>query len=267
MDGFPAFAPELANGNDGFSADFFRHVAALEPGNFWFEGRNRLIQWGMQRHAGKAGNFLEVGCGSGFVLQSIRRGFPGTAVWGSEVFVEGLAFAAARLPGIPLIQMDAREIPFDSEFDAIGIFDVLEHVQEDEEVLAELKRALKPGGAVLITVPQHPMLWSAMDDFSFHKRRYTRSELNAKLLAAGFEILLMTSFVTLLLPAMLASRLGYRKGKTVAAGDALRIHPVLNRIFAAIVGWERTMIESGWRFPVGGSLFAIARRPSWGGTN
>lgn len=263
MEGYFAFAPALARQCDGFAPEYFPRLVELESGHFWFEARNRLILWAMQEYLPKAESFLEIGCGTGFVLSMVRRSFPATRLCGSEVFIDGLLFAAARLPGVDLFQMDARSIPFDSEFDGLGAFDVLEHIEEDQLVLGQIWRALKPGGAALITVPQHPMLWSAIDEHSFHKRRYTAKELRVKLQDAGFDVLHMTSFVSLLLPFMMLSRLRRgRYNKTIAPGAELEISSMLNRVFSNVLGWERWLIQHGCRLPAGGSLFAVARRPA-----
>src|SRR5690606_28048554 len=109
------------------------------------------------------------------------------------------------------MQMDARRIPFIEEFDVVGAFDVLEHVEEDEVVLAEIHQALKPDGHIVLTVPQHTWLWSPSDDYAHHERRYGLNELGKKVQAAGFKIQRSTSFVALLLPLMLLSRLRTKK--------------------------------------------------------
>jgi SAM-dependent methyltransferase len=158
--------------------------------------------------------------------------------------------------------MDARRIPFVSEFDAIGAFDVLEHVPEDSVALAQMFRALKPGGKVLITVPQHAWLWSTADDYAHHRRRYTRSELRTKLEAAGFRIAIVTSFVTLLLPVLLASRL--RQRGPVEDFDPiteLRMGRGLDRTLETFMNAERWLIRRSVRFPVGGSLLTVAEKP------
>src|SRR5262249_4226043 len=126
---------------------------------------------------------------------------------GSEVFANGLAFAHERMPDVSLSQMDARHIPFDAEFDVIGAFDVLEHIEEDELVLKQMYQATKAGGGIVLTVPQHRFLWSRIDEYSMHKRRYSRRELVGKVKHAGFQIQHVTSFVFFLLPLMLLSRL------------------------------------------------------------
>lgn len=261
VDGFFAFAPALAHQNDGFAPEYFPRLVELESGHFWFEARNRIILWALQKYLPQAESFLEIGCGTGFVISSIRTRFPAMRICGSEISIDGLPFAAARLPGVDLFQMDARSIPFDSEFDGIGAFDVIEHIEEDRLVLRQIWRALKPGGVVLIAVPQHPLLWSAIDEHSFHKRRYTAKELAGKLQEAGFDVLRLTSFVSLLLPLVLLSRLRLRRHAKLAPGAALKINPVLNQFFASVLGLERRLIERGFVLPAGGSLFAVARRP------
>ena len=160
VNGHLAFAPELAAESEGFEAHYFGLLAELEAGNFWFRSRNRLLIWALQRYFPEAKSFLEIGCGTGFVLSGIRKALPELALCGSEVFTAGLSFAAVRLPGIELFQMDARRIPFREEFDVIGAFDVLEHVREDEQVLSQMHQATRKGGGILVTVPHHPFLWS-----------------------------------------------------------------------------------------------------------
>jgi SAM-dependent methyltransferase len=179
----------------------------IQEGNFWFEARNRLFVDLVRRFANNATRVLEIGCGTGFVLRALHDALPGARLCGSEICASGLAYAWKRLEGrAEFLQMDARAIPFADEFDLIGAFDVLEHVEEDVFVLSEIHRAMRPGGISLLTVPQHQWLWSEIDAYSRHKRRYHSGELADKMRSAGFEILLSTSFVVTLLPAMFLSR-------------------------------------------------------------
>lgn len=261
LNGFWAFAPDLAEANDGFAGDFFESLADLEAGNFWFRARNRLVCWALRRHFPEASSFLEIGCGTGFVLSGIRREFPHWRLCGSEMFHLGLAFAEKRVPGVSLLQMDARRIPFEEEFDVIGAFDVLEHIEEDEAVLHQLRQATRPGGGIVLTVPQHRFLWSRVDEYSFHKRRYTRKELVEKVVRAGFEVRRVTSFVFFLLPVMLLSRLRQhgRQGRFDPLAE-YRLPRFADIGLERIMEMERGLIERGVSFPVGGSLLVLAGR-------
>jgi SAM-dependent methyltransferase len=260
-DGFLAYAPALAKEGDGFRSSYFAELADMEEGYFWFRARNRLIVWAVGKYCAGLHSFLEIGCGTGFVLYGISSAYPEVQLHGSEIFTTGLAFAVSRVPSVNLMQMDARQIPFVEEFDAIGAFDVVEHIEQDEEVLMQMRGALKQGGIMLLTVPQHAWLWSHTDEIACHVRRYSADELHRKVKSAGFEILRSTSFVTSLLPAMLLSRF-MKKSSTEGAGASVetRISPVLNRIFEMFMDVEIAMIRIGINFPMGGSRLIVARK-------
>ena len=261
IEGLPAWAPELARGGGGFKPEYFDDLARLEEGNFWFRARNRLITWALARYFPGMQSYLEVGCGTGFVLTGIAAAFPQAKLAGSEVFSAGLGYAARRVPRASFMQMDGRRIPFADEFDVIGAFDVIEHIEEDEAVLASMRAALRPGGGLLVTVPQHPWLWSASDEYACHVRRYTARELHDKVRRAGFEIVRSTSFVSLLLPAMLASRRRGSADKPFDPVDEFRISPATNRLLEAVLGAEIAAIRLGVSLPAGGSRLLVARRP------
>jgi SAM-dependent methyltransferase len=261
IDGFPSLAPELADGGAGFQPEAFADLSALEAGNFWFRARNRLIVWALHRHFPHIQRYMEIGCGTGYVLAGVAQAYPKAMLTGSEVFSAGLPYAASRVVNTELLQMDAKRLPYVDEFDVIGAFDVLEHIDEDETVLAEMLHALRPGGGIAITVPQHPWLWSYQDEYACHVRRYRVGELREKVLRAGFKVELETSFVSLLLPAMIASRMAQRKAPAESDAMAeLRLPTLINRAFEGVMNLERQLIRLGMRFPAGGSLLLIARR-------
>lgn len=258
-----SYAPEYARGGGGFKANYYAELARLEGANFWFRARNALILWAIRKYCASFESFLEIGCGTAYVLSGVAGAFPHARLRGSEIFVAGLEFAAERLPSADFMQMDAREIPFRDEFDVVGAFDVLEHIEEDERVLAQVYAALKPGGCLLLTVPQHPWLWSAADAYACHVRRYRPTELHRKMKNAGFEVRRSTSFVTALLPALMASRLA----RTNAVGQKFdplaefNISFWLNAMLEKVLAFERGLIRVGMNLPVGGSRLIVARKP------
>jgi SAM-dependent methyltransferase len=260
--GYPVLAPDLATAMDGFDAEFFGRLARVESEHFWFEARNRLLIWALRTYFPEASSLLEIGCGTGFVLFGLRNEFPRLFLSGSDIYTEGLEYARERVPSAIFFQMDACRIPFEDEFDVIGAFDVIEHVSEHEIVLSQMFYATRRGGGILLTVPQHPFLWSVADAYARHKRRYTMNELVAKVRATGFEIVRVTGFVSLLLPAMLLIR--RRKSKPTNEDDPLaelKIGRFSNVLLERILHFERRIIKSGFSFPFGGSLLVVAKRP------
>ena len=260
-DGILRFAEDPPEANGGFKPEFFPRLAQLEPDNFWFRARNQLIQWALRTYFSNATSFFEIGCGTGFVLAGLRENFPQMRLAGSEIYGAGLACARVRLPGVDLFQMDARRILFAQEFDVVGAFDVLEHLAEDEVALAQMFQVTRPGGGILVSVPQHHFLWSASDEHAKHQRRYDRAELRRKIERAGFSIERIISFVSLLLPLMICSRMQQKRERKVQPWRELEMNPALNRILESILSIERAMIKRGVSFPAGGSLLAIAKRP------
>lgn len=261
LNGIQAHAPEFAHGGGGFKPEYFSELSRLEAENFWFRARNELILWALRTYKPDASTFLEVGSGTGFVLTGIARAFPKLALSGSEIFLAGLSHAAERVPSAKFLQMDARRVPFVQEFDAIGAFDVLEHIEDDETVLAQLHCAIKPDGVLLLTVPQHPWLWSASDEYACHVRRYTCSEIEKKVLTAGFKISRSTSFVTSLLPAMMLSRFAQKKkAKEFDPASEFNINPALNRIFYSLMMLEVAGVRAGLNYSIGGSRLIVAKK-------
>ncbi|MHB8658456.1 MAG: class I SAM-dependent methyltransferase [Solirubrobacteraceae bacterium] len=246
-------------GNDGFDPAAYDVLAELEERSFWFRARNELINWALWHHFPSAQSMLEVGCGTGYVLRGLRAAAPRLRLTGGELHLRGLAHAVRSLSDVDLFQFDARRIPFTEAFDVVGAFDVLEHIDEDEHVLAEMRQALRSDGGIILTVPQHPWLWSDADDFGEHKRRYRRAELAHKVTAAGFEIRRQTSFMTLLLPLMAAARVSQRLSRR-AFDPAAEYHAArrIDRGLSLVADAERSLITRGLNLRVGGSLLVIA---------
>lgn len=261
INGFEAYAPEVAHASVGFPPDAFALLAKAEAENFWFKARNNLLLWILTKYSPNPASFLEIGCGTGFVLSGVARQFTRTKIYGSEISVEGLPFAKTRVPNAHLMQMDAREIPFADNFDVIGAFDVLEHIEDDELVIKQVYNALAHEGLFILTVPQHMWLWSAIDELACHVRRYEAEDIHAKLTRAGFKIVHSTSFVSLLLPAMYAAR---RKNRTPGNDNngmnELHLPGFLNRILYHIMKVEITLIKCGICFPFGGSRLVVAKK-------
>lgn len=263
QDGFALLAPELAALGSDYDPAGFARLSAAEPWHFWFAPRARLLGQLIQRHFPVAKAFLEVGCGTGYVTGVVAGLRSWERLMGAEVSADGLAHAARLLPRhVELVQMDARALPFRGAFDVIGCFDVLEHITEDREVLAGFARGLKPGGGVVLSVPQHMWLWSNADVQAQHKRRYARGELEEKCRAAGLEVVSSVSFASLTLPIMMASRIIPRRGMVSDGGtDEMRPPAWINASLRFLLQCEVTLSLGDVRWPLGGSRVVTARKP------
>lgn len=265
IQGFKCYAPELAVSNEDFPVEGFESLFRNEEKNFWFRSRNQVILSLFRKFSGiKPVKFLEIGCGTAYVLKAIVE--QGHDASGAEIHVEGLRFARIRLPEAELIQLDATRMPFENMWDAIGAFDVLEHIEADAQVMQEVLKALKPGGHFYITVPQYPWMWSYLDDVAFHKRRYTRQELKRKLKAAGYDVKFISSFVFTLFPAMALSRLLKKEEAPDQANrekidSEFNIPGWLNALFRNLLRVDEFFIRLGISLPFGGSLVAVAQKP------
>lgn len=222
------------------------------PGYWWYRARALLLEVALRDYLGTPQRMLDVGSADGPSVSWMRGNHWRTAI---DVDPRGLK------PGEGVCA-SAMALPFpDETFDVVGAFDVIEHIDEDELALASIRDAARPGGGVILTVPQHRWLWSAHDEYGHHKRRYTRRELKAKLGRAGLELLRATSFVSIPLPAMYLSRLRNR-GPVESFDPAaeFRIPRALNAALERILGLELALIRRGISLPAGGTLLAIARR-------
>jgi SAM-dependent methyltransferase len=265
-DGIPCLVPEPEVAPAGYDPRLFATLEKSEDSNFWFVKRAQLIVVLLRKFFPNAERILEIGCGTGSVLLALRTAFPRLKLAGSELLPTGLAFARRRTDlSVLLLQMDARSIPAVEEFDVIGAFDVLEHIKEDEQVMSQIYSALKPGAGTIISVPQHPWLWSPADRAACHQRRYVRGELETKLRRVGFRVLHSTSFNSLLLPLMGASRMAMvlreRAGVKLKSLSELQVPNWLNQTLSLVLSLELALTCRGVCWPIGGSRFVVAQRP------
>ena len=135
------------------------------------------------------GAVLEIGCSSGFLLHDLRQEFPHAEIVGADIVVKPLEHLGESLPGVPLMQMDLLQCPLgDRQFDAVVALNVLEHIEDDTVALEKMARLLKPGGILVLEVPQGPNLYDYYDAYLRHFRRYRKKELLTKIITAGLEL-------------------------------------------------------------------------------
>lgn len=260
LDGFTAFSPAHAHSNDGMAHDVHHKLNKLQHKSFWFRVRNKLIQDMIHKYTPNATNVLEIGCGTGFVLECIQKALPNAKLTATELYCHGLAYAKEKLSGCEFLQSDARQLPFTSEFDLIGAFDVIEHIEEDWVVIQNITKALKPNGYLMLTVPQHPWLWSKSDETACHKRRYTAKTLTTLLQQQGLRIITSSSFMFFLLPLMWMQRMTATQKKQYDQTNELHLPHWIDKSFESLLLIERFAIQRGLRLPIGGSRLIVAKK-------
>ena len=248
----------------------YAKLFSVEDRHFWFRVRNQVICSLVSQIISTLPhgyNVLEVGCGTGNVLRLLEKTCQNGSVYGMDLFMQGIDYASSR-SNCSLIQGDIRNPPFSNKFHLIGLFDVLEHLSDDIGALKNLHGLLVNSGALLITVPAHPELWSYWDDAACHCRRYQFDELSNKLLEAGFKIEYLSFYQSLIFPLMwlkrvIFPRIGKRQKKAEGENsveDDLTIIPIANEILAFLLKQEIHLIKRRMKLPFGSSLLAVARK-------
>lgn len=238
----------------------FDRMAELDQDHWWFLARRRILKRLIERvvQPPQKARILEVGCGTGHnlaMLKSFGR------VEASELDRCARALANKRLPGkvksakLPDLSMFER-----NAYDLVALLDVLEHVPDDLTSLRAIHRRLKPGGALLLTVPANPWMWSAHDSAHHHFRRYTKKQLEDLFLRSGLEVQLLSYFNSLLFPLVAAARVLGKIIRKDSADDRLPSAPA-NAVLEKIFGFEASLIGRV-PMPFGVSLVAVVRRPA-----
>jgi len=238
----------------------YDQLYAVEDSHWWFRGRRAVI-WALLRHARLAqpARLLDAGCGTG---RNVQEFAPLGEVVGIEPSPAAVEFCHRR--GLANVQKATIErLPFDAaSFDAAFVFDVLEHVDDDITALRELHRVAKPGAWLVATVPAYRWLWSQHDESHHHRRRYTRTQLTAHAVAAGWQPLFATYFNTILLPPIAAVRALHRfGGRSPARTDYELTTGSLNRILGVPMQMEARAIARGVRLPAGVSIGMVCTTP------
>lgn len=254
----PCDAPE--ENNPDFRVNLINELDIAEnSGHFWFLSRLEFIRDAFEKYVSKGSRVLDIGSGSGWIASSLKA--MGYAIAVGDVHSRSLELA--RKAGIEECYLvNVYDPPFENEFDAVSLFDVIEHLDDDDKALHNVGRMLKAGGKVFITVPAHSWLWNAHDDLSGHKRRYTSHSLQQKVTNAGFRVIKSSYIFRLIIPLLLLRRLTGKipeSDKKKSKDDLFAINPVLNRILFGLCEIDRKM---GAYLPdlFGGSVLLVAEK-------
>ena len=246
-----------------------RATARAEARHFWFRGfRSFVTPLLRDATAGRSGvRLLDCGCGTGANLGLLSRFGRAFGFDLSEVGLRIGAEAGRRR----LARASVTAVPFSSgAFDVVASFDVLYSLEARDErtAIAEMFRVLKPGGVAIINVAASEALRGDHSVLSREIRRYSREDLRARVVAAGFSVERITyTNATLFLPLALVRALQRRRGlKSESDREAqheIAVPPApINALMTAVVWLEAAWLR-WFDAPFGSSLLCLARKPDW----
>ena len=231
-------------------------TAAFEATHWWFLSRRELFLRHLRRAATECGwptqplQLLDYGCGTGFNLPFLAAF--GTAT-GADVADEALR-EFQKSSQFPLLDLRDDLSSHHGRFDLLVALDVIEHFPDDIDGLRRMRRFVRPGGQMVLTVPAYRWLWSGEDVISNHQRRYTKRSLLAACRASGLNVRYMSYFNLSVLPAVTAVIWSRR----LLRRDALQhsnlqpmspwVNRTLHRVTAAEARWvgdERLPMPAG----------------------
>lgn len=237
---------------------------AIEDDSFWFLHRNDCILEAVQLFP-PGGTIFDIGGGNGYVTRALQQaGRDVVLVEPGPIGVQNALQRGVR----QVVRGTLDNVGFLPEtVPAMGMFDVLEHIENDEAFLRNAYRYLIDEGRIYLTVPAFEWLWSNEDETAGHFRRYSRSSLSQTLDRAGFDVTYATYFFHFLpIPACLLRVLPYRLGLRADAPtiESARAEHTLGSFATAVLGplmrRELRWIRRGGRLPFGGSCLAVASK-------
>ena len=237
-----------------------RSMAEVEDDSYWFRHRAQVLVSVFERYP-PAGCVFDIGGGNGYMVRAIRESGHDSVL--IEPGIDGCRTALRR--GLaPVLNGTTDGLGVrPRSLASVGLFDVVEHIEDDRGFLGHVRDLMEPGGSVYLTVPAHQSLWSANDVSAGHYRRYSRSEISHLLTGVGLEVVYSTyMFRSLLLPVFLLRSVPYRLGVGESKANTTDVHHLpsgaAGRWMGSSMAREVQTIRAGGSIRSGTSVFAVA---------
>ena len=237
----------------------YKTFSEIQNRHWWFRARKEIVLDVINTYIERDENFncLDIGCGSGYILNDLSKL---GVTYGIDVSDEAVFFSSKIFNGVIRKGLLPDDIPFNENiFNLITVLDVIEHIEKDIESLHKIYSLLLPGGAVVLTVPAFMFLWSSFDDINEHKRRYTLTELSSKLSTAGFIVEKISYFNTFLFPLIWTARTMARVAKRKEVGEIIIPNVLVNILLENIFKFEKYFLKH-CSLPFGVSIIAVGRK-------
>ena len=238
-------------------------MAHAEHKHWWFKGLRNLVLLSLKSRIKHNATILDAGCGTGENTGAIQTYLPSATVIGIDNNNIATSYAKIKVPGC-ITQGTINSLPIaDSSVDAIINLDVIYHKEVDEQLaLEEFTRVLKPSGILIMNLPAFEWLRTKHDIRIYTSHRYTTAEVKNITHQAGFNIINCYYRNSILFPLMVIDRFINKLAARYTRGSSTKLPwAPINYVFSIIIQFENTLIQFGIRFPVGGSVFSILKKP------
>ncbi len=234
----------------------------VEDHSYWFRHRNKCIIYLEKKYSGND-LFFDIGGGNGFVTKALENANIQSVL--VEPVSAGVANARKRDVSNIICGSLKDLVPLKGHLAAIGAFDVIEHIKDDQAFVAEVNGLLKDEGLFYLTVPAYKFLWSDEDVIAGHYTRYRLSEIRSLIEKSNFEIVYSTYFFSVLLPPLfifrtLMSKLGLYRKSTNISKDHKNQSGIAGRLLDAVWRWELDRIKRLKYIPFGTSCLVIGKK-------
>ena len=260
VDNVPYFYPDINNeypdiNNEGYNFDEYKieidKIANAEKNHFWSKSRRSLIRQVFNKFISKDEKIIEIGAGTGSIAQMLSSNDYDLSI--GEIHPNGIEYALENnINNLEIYQFNIMNNPFKNHFDTVGLFDVLEHIEDDRLAIQNIHNMLTTNGKVVLTVPAHMWLWCEEDEVSNHFKRYELDDLKQLLVDNGFSITYATNFFISIIPLL------YLRTQSKSS-DEIKINPVINFILLLISNIENKALKF-LSSKVGGSIIIVAEK-------
>jgi SAM-dependent methyltransferase len=257
----------------------FKILRDMQERHFWYRGRHRFLLHAvrgalaaLQRETDQAPRAIDLGGGCGGWIAYLQAKQPGGF---AELALADSSRDALEYAGhvvganVNRYQIDLLNLPWSNRWDVAFLLDVLEHIPDDVAVVQQVRRALRPGGWLLVTTPAFNCLRTYNDDLVHHVRRYVHRDFVRLAQLTGLQLRSTRYFMFLLSPLLMLSRLKAPKIADMTqeqiAAHLRKVHRVPSRPVNALLEFVfslETPLGAWLPFPWGTSILGVFQKPA-----
>ncbi len=235
----------------------YKQMKETQSCHWWYLSRRKILDKALEKHVGSCNDILDIGGGMGGNIELLKK-------YGSLTIFEKNKYAVEYLSTLDSCHVIQGSFPESIDkhfpnFDLITMFDVLEHIKDDQIALEKIYKLMKKGNKLIITVPAYQFLFSHHDIVFHHYRRYNMQEILSKVQTVGFDVRHHTYFNTILFPIALISRIISKLSPKIQNHEQNIHKSKSNLILEKIFSLEKHLINR-FRLPYGLSILLILEK-------